>query len=394
MPDPTINPGLTPAVRSALAAVRRRIRAYVWIEGIATLVAVVGIAFWLGMALDWMFEPSPTLRKCGGLVIGIAAIFVLYRYLLRRVFVPITDTSAALLLERRFPQLQDHLITAVDVSRSSQAAADYHPQLIAATTQAADRAIANVRVPELFNRGPLLRAVVAAALLVVSIAVFALISRDAFGFWLQRIALSEEPWPRRVQLEVVGFPADSGGQRTHKLAQDDDLELLVHASTEGFQAPEEVEIRFRLADGRRGRDTLTRVGDASANQGNFQLFRYEFKHVTGDMDFDIVGGDDRVRDLHLKVVDRPELYAIELECTYPEYLHREPRRLPVTGGMRIPEGTHLVLHASSTKPLTAARVHAAQEKEDKPLTIAKRRHNKNSNGTTATSLPMMCSRST
>ena len=186
---------------------RRRIRAYVWIEGVATLVVVVGIAFWLGMALDWMFEPSPTLRKCGGLVIGIAAIFVLYRYLLRRVFVPITDTSAALLLERRFPQLQDHLITAVDVSRSSQAAADYHPQLIAATTQAADRAIANVRVPELFNRGPLLRAVVAAALLVVSIATFALISRDAFGFWLQRIALSEEPWPRRVQLEVVGFPA-------------------------------------------------------------------------------------------------------------------------------------------------------------------------------------------
>ena len=33
MPDPTTNPGLTPAVRGALAAVRRRIRAYVWIEG-------------------------------------------------------------------------------------------------------------------------------------------------------------------------------------------------------------------------------------------------------------------------------------------------------------------------------------------------------------------------
>ena len=100
------------------------------------------------------------------------------------------------------------------------------------------------------------------------------------------------------------------------------------------------------------------------NQGDFQLFRYEFKHVTGDMDFDIVGGDDRVRDLHLKVVDRPELYAIELECKYPEYLQREPRRLAVTGGMRIPEGTHLVLHASSTKPLTAVRVHAARRKED------------------------------
>ena len=82
------------------------------------------------------------------------------------------------------------------------------------------------------------------------------------------------------------------------------------------------------------------------------------------MEFDVVGGDDRVRDLHLQVVDRPELYAIELECVYPEYLAREPRRLPVTGGMRIPEGTKLVLHATSTKPLTAAHVHGSKDKQD------------------------------
>ena len=54
---------------------------------------------------------------------------------------------------------------------------------------------------------------------------------------------------------------------------------------------------------------------------------------------------DRVRDLALRVVDRPQLFAVELECVYPKYLGREARRLPVTGGMRIPEGTQLVLHA-------------------------------------------------
>ncbi len=88
------------------------------------------------------------------------------------------------------------------------------------------------------------------------------------------------------------------------------------------------------------------------------------------MDFDVVGGDDRVRDLHLQVVDRPELVAIELECVYPEYLERQPRRLPVTGGMRIPEGTQLVLHSYSTKPLTAAHIHAAKDKKETELAFA------------------------
>ena len=211
--------------------------------------------------------------------------------------------------------------------------------------------------------------VAAAIVLAISIGVFAILSRDVFGFWLERIALSEQPWPRRVQLGSRWLPARCRGQRTHKLAQDDDFELLVHASTDGYQVPDEVEIRFRLADGRRGRDTLIRVGDAAASRDDFQLFRYEFKHVTGDMEFDVVGGDDRVRDLHLQVVDRPELHAIELECVYPEYLGREPRRLPVTGGMRIPEGTRLVLHAIVDQAAHRRPHSAAKDKQDTSLEL-------------------------
>jgi hypothetical protein len=363
------NAELTPAIRGALAAVRRRIRTYVWVEGVAMIIAALGIAFWLGMAWDWSFEPSAAARRAALIVAAGVMLFVGYHYLLRRVFVPISDTSAAVLLERRFPELREHLITAVDIAGGGETGVNYHRQLVDETTRAADASIGSVQVSRLFNHTPLLRAVGLAVAVVISLATFAVGARDVFGFWMQRIALSEEPWPRRVHLEVVGFPPDSSGQRTHKLAQDEDLELLVHASTDGFEAPDEVEIRFRLADGRKGRDSLIRVGDATANQSGSQLFRYGFKHVASDMEFDIVGGDDRVRDLHLQVVDRPELFAIELECIYPNYLARDSRRLPVTGGMRIPQGAQLILHANSTKPLTAARVRTSKDKEDRKLTI-------------------------
>lgn len=370
MHDPTNTHKLPSSVRRTLDAVRSRIRAYVWVQGLAITIIALGFIFWLGLAIDWLFEPSPSIRRIGLIVAACIAFYVCYRYLLRRIFVPISDTTAAVLLERRFPALKDHVITAVDVASIPAHAAAYHPDLVAKTNEAAGAAITTVNPNHLFNRRPLVRSLTAAVALVASLVVFAILSRDVFGFWLQRIGLSETPWPRRVHLEVIGFPPSDTGERVHKLAQDDDFELLVHARTDGYDVPDEVEIRYRLADGRRGRDTLTRVGEAAASREDYQLFRYEFKHVVGNMDFDVVGGDDRVRDLHLQVVDRPELAAIELECVYPDYLDRQPRRLPVTGGMRIPEGTRLRLHANSTKPLTAAQVHGAKDKKETALKLA------------------------
>jgi hypothetical protein len=364
---PSTRTDLAPAIRRVLDSVRRRIRAYVWIEAAALLVVLLGVAFWLGLLGDWLFEPSSGVRQVALAMLAVAAVFVAYRYLLRRIAVPISDATAATLLERRFPALNEHVQTAVDMASSPERAAAYHPEFIYETQQFAAHAVANIDPAALFNRGPLIKAVTAAAILGLSVVIFAVASRDAFGFWLQRIALSNEPWPRRVHLEVVGFPVDDSGRRTHKLAQDDDFELLVHADTSEFEVPDEVEIRFRLADGRRGRDTMIRVGDAASAQDEVQLFRYQFKRVAGDMEFDVVGGDDRVRDLRLQVVERPELFAIELECVYPKYLGRESRRLPVTGGMRIPEGAQLVLHANSTKPLTAASIHRANNQTDAQL---------------------------
>lgn len=369
MPDLTNTRELPLSVRRTLDNVRRQIRAYVWVQGLAITIIALGLTFWLGLATDWVFEPSPNTRRIGIIAAACVAFYICYRYLLRRIFVPISDTTAAILLERRFPALQDHVITAVDVASIPAHAAAYHPELIAKTNDAAGAAINAVNPRDLFNRRPLIRSVTAAVALIASLVVFAIFSRDVFGFWIQRIGLSDAPWPRRVHLEVVGFPLSATGERTHKLAQDDDFELLVHARTDGYDVPKEVEIRYRLADGRRGRDTLTRVGEAAASREDYQLFRYEFKHVVGNMDFDVVGGDDRVRDLHLQVVDRPELAAIEIDCVYPAYLARPPRRFPVTGGMRIPEGTRLTLHANSTKPLSAARIHVAKDKKELALAL-------------------------
>jgi hypothetical protein len=354
-------------VRQKLGQVRCRIRAYVWLEGVAIVVAFLAAAFWIGLLLDWMFEPPAAVRAIAVIAVAAATLWLVYRVLLRRVFAPLPNSSLAVLLERRFRQLNDHLLTSVDLAADGEHANPYHPELVSRTNAAAAAAMASVSPGKVFRRDALVRALVVAALLAGSIGIFALASRETFAFWLDRIALSSEPWPRRVHLDVVGFPPDTSGQRTQKLALDDDFELLVHASSAGYTVPSDVEIRFQLADGRRGRDTMIRVGEAVPGRDEYQVFRYEFKNVAADMTFDIVGGDDRVRDLRLAIVDRPQLVGMEIECMYPEYLARSTRRLPVTGGIRIPEGSQLTFHATSTKPLTEVRIGASRTSQDVSL---------------------------
>jgi hypothetical protein len=263
--------------------------------------------------------------------------------------------------------LKDHLLTAVDLAEGDGETTVYHPEMVAQTRAAAAAAAANVDARELFRRGPLAGRVFLAVALAATLPIAALAASDVFGFWLERLALSDDLWPRRVQLEVLGFPADASGQRIHKIARDDKFELVVHADTQDYVAPRQVEFRFTSADGGRGRDTMTRVGEAMAGRDEFQEFRYEFNDVSSTMTLDVIGGDDRVENLQLEIVDRPELVGMEVECIYPEYLNRPPRRLPITGGMRIPAGTQLTLHATSTKPLTNVRVASTSNPEPRSL---------------------------
>src|SRR5215831_17302656 len=174
-------------VQQALREVRRGIRRYVWLEGLAAIVVALAIAFWVGLLLDWLFEPTPTVRLAGMVAAAAVALWIAYRFLLRRAFVPLNDSSLALVMERRFPELGEHMLTAVAMADLDAEAANYNPELVARTQDAAARAIEKLDTKALFRRGPLLRMIAAAALLLASIPVFAVSSSEVFRTWMGRI---------------------------------------------------------------------------------------------------------------------------------------------------------------------------------------------------------------
>ena len=72
--------------------------------------------------------------------------YVIYRWIFRRAFVRMPDHSMAVLLERRFGQFHDSLVTAVELAEQPGHAEQFNQDMLAHTRQEAQSRTADVRV--------------------------------------------------------------------------------------------------------------------------------------------------------------------------------------------------------------------------------------------------------
>jgi len=360
-PAPETNPELSPPVRTVLVNVRRRIRRYVCVEGFATALAWLGIAFWGTLAIDWFFEPSHDVRRVLLTLVGLAFMSILVRLVAMRAFIPLRDSSMATLLERRFPHLNDTLLTAVLLTErgvgeqdgeNRDIAASCDPSMLARTCREATRRIERVDVAQLFDPAPLRRSIAAAVLLALSVAGFAIAADDLFDVWVKRtLQLDRAPWPRDSRLMIEGF--ETG---TRNVARGSDLELLVKAHMAKEEAAPLVELRYRSEGGRRRRVTMDRLGIAEPRTDTYQNYAHTFEGILSPMRLDIVGGDDRIEGLRVRVVESPTIAEMAAVCEFPPYMNRSATTMPITSLVEIPQGTKTTLHCQANKDLARVRI--------------------------------------
>ena len=359
---------MAPAITAGLGALRSRLRRYIWLEGCGAAVAWLGMAFWATLAVDWFFEPPAAFRAVLLAVVALGWAVVLVQWIGRRAFVRISDSNAATVLERRFPQLNDSLLTAVLLGAGRTDPAEVHRELLARTCREAAAHLAELDVRKVFNPRPLRRKCGAAGLLALSMAAFALLVPDAFGTWTRRVLLfSDELWPRSTRLEMEGF---TGG--VQKVARGADVEVVVRADATMPVVPQVVEIRYRPQGGGGGRATMDRRGVARGPEDRFQQYAYTFRSVLADIHFDVVGGDDRLRDRRIEVVDSPTISQMTLDCELPAYIGRKEPPLPVSGVMQIPAGSRVTVRAAAAnKDLVQVQVHGIVDDRPAPPRLLK-----------------------
>jgi hypothetical protein len=355
-------------VRRKVSRLRRLVRMYVLLEGIVGVAIVVGSAFWLGLAIDWTFEPSTTGRGILWVLAAALAAGVAYRLVLRRLFAQLPDDSLALMVERHYPQFDEALVTTIQASHRERGSA-YQQELIRQTGESAAAAVPGVSLRRILDWRPLRRKFFTALGLAGSVAGFALSQQDAFATWIRRMTLSEEAWPRKVALSVEGFEIRQG-ERTVHVAQGDEFEVNVLASiVDGHEAPQSVQIRWWMEpQDIRGGGPMVQIGEAVPGRDTAQRYRYNFE-VSSDLRFDVIGGDDRIENLRLRAVPRPVVRAIQLQCEYPAYMQRAARSLSFTDQVAVPEGSRGTCRVVASKPLTHVRAHEIASQQDLPVTI-------------------------
>lgn len=347
---------LAPAVphhlRSILGLLRARIRRYLWLEGLAAAAVWLGCAFWISLAIDWFFEPTIPVR----IVVLLAAAAVLgvvaFTMIVRRLTVPLPDRSMAMLLERRFPQLDETLLTTVELADRPADESTGNERMLARTCAQAAQRVDGLPLKAVLNPRPLRRRLLTAAMLALGIAVFALTMPEAMSAWARRtLLLARDPWPRRTHLTVDGFP---GG--VVKVARGSDLEFTARVDTARSKViPAVVQVRYRVEGGPKVRAAMNRVGVADPAKDPFQEYSFTFRGLLSPVRFDLIGGDAAMRDLRIEVVDNPVI-TVELEREHPAYTKLQTTRLPVTGAMSLPMGSRVTVHALSNKDLNRVQI--------------------------------------
>ena len=288
--------------------------------------------------------------------------FVLVNKLFLRLRTPLHDEQLALLIERTHPELQDSLSTAIELrlnntgelNSTGELTREIDPTLLSRTTSIAAASIRKIKMGRLFRRTQLLRKAGLSSFSIGTMIAVLILLPNVRETWAQRMLMfSNTPWPRQVTLTVANFP---NGVR--RVARGADTEILVTAQSTA-KLPKFVELQHLGTNGW----TTHRMGTRGSAEEKSQLFTHVIKNPKENLTINIRGGDGRIRDLRLEVVEPPSLKKLVLTITPPLYIGGEPRPLPATRLVEVPAGSTLSITAEASKPLSKATIRSLPVKQ-------------------------------
>jgi hypothetical protein len=340
-----------------LTAEQRRIELRRLSYGIGLVLALGLAAVCLYYLTDRTLKLPPVLRVAATASLCVTLLFAAKRHVVAPLRSALRQHDVAIALERKFANLRQELVSAVELKAQLAAAADpkqlrnQSPEMIAELVSAAARDVERVDLRQLHSQKHAMRVWAAALGCAAVIGIGGMSQPHVALVFLRRMFGASDAYPRLTTLRME-LPDDgtdfkvtrSAGRARVVLAQGSDLPVVVRA--EGA-VPREVWL-----DVTGGRGMLPQIATAARGADRF---RHVFRRVSSDFSFHARGGDDDTGDLMVDVVvvKPPQVGTIRCLLAYPEYTGKPPA-VQEGGSIEALQGTTVTLQVSAMSAVATA----------------------------------------
>jgi hypothetical protein len=334
-------------VAARLSRLRGAIRSLFALDGISRLLLALSAFIVVTFLLDWSLI-LPVGVRLFLLAAGLGGFAVLaFKRLFYPLGVRISDDDLALFVERHFPELNDRLISAIQLTReplvdsSEGVATSNSPELVAALVADAERATSQIDFKRVIIGKHVARIALWAAGVVLALGSAAIARPDYASIYLSRVFGGATKWPQRTHLQVLDF-----AENRKVWPRGEDLTIAVEY--EGSE-PSKTMLEYRFSTGEKGRERMSPLAG--------KRFQFTFTRLTGPFEFFVEGGDDVTATHTVDIVTPPSLDSVKLFYDYPTYMrmtNTPPDRPETSGNVIAPIGTKVRFEALTNEDLKSA----------------------------------------
>ena len=330
-----------------LQALGRQLRLHLLVDGLAVVsLATVG-AILITLLIDHTFWLARDMRVTQLATLLILLAVVAWRWVINPLRVKASMQDLALLVERRYPQMESALVTAVELAAQPHDGGTLARSVIEQAERTCGelpfhRALSGTRFRQ--------RGAISLGCLAL-IGVIAVSAGSTMRIWFERnVLLRDAVWPQHSLLEI---DLPEGG--AFVVPRGDDLTISARV-VDGYLPPRQAFISFETTDGVSGREQMPAI------QGEIVRFEHTFERIQQTLQCRITGGDATPFEFRIEVVPRPRVKSITLAVTAPAYtdLGRVELRRDQTVLEALP-GSEIDIHIETNKPVTDALLMRANE---------------------------------
>ncbi len=380
-----------------IAGLRGHLRRVLILRGLCWTIFSAVMAFITLTWIDWFVPLTWNVRVVALVLAGIVVALIAWRELVRPLLIPFDDLRLALLIERRWPHLNDRLSSTIEFLKA-RGAADAHDgrygseALRDLTITQAMNEIQGLDFQSILDPRPMRLAATMAGWAAAVLLLESFIAPEFQSIAARRFLLDEVAWPKRTELEIAEAPTKLARGMPFELTAQAGVgrELPVVPPRAWFEVLSHVAPPLKLFDGAlRGRPPgsariIYRFEDGETINSALRpedrgTFHGRLDAVNQSFRFYVAAGDDTTEWVNVAVVPPPSLDAVEVQVVPPAYTRPfasdEEREAAVETlasdqtQIRALQGSVIRFNGRANKPLSSASLMIHEEPTDIPVSI-------------------------